>query len=94
MDIHAGMAKALWAEGEPHSIHETSDILVVMIRWQPNGKRELWKLDQKIVIDRYMTQNVAWTMNIRAKTGVAQGNARRSKEKNDRLTTHNVSCYQ
>jgi hypothetical protein len=87
------MVKALWGNGEPNSIHETADILVVMIGWQPNGKRELWKLDQKIAIDRYMTKNVAWAMNIRAKTGVAQGNARRWKEKKDRLTTHNVSCY-
>jgi len=62
-----------------------------MIGWQPNGKRELWKLDQKVVIDRYMTKNVPWAMNIRAKTGVAQGNARRWKEKKDRLTTHDVS---
>lgn len=87
------MANALWADGPPNSIHETSDILVVMIGWSQNGKRELWKLDQKIVIDRYMTKNVAWAMNIRAKTSVAKGNARRWKEKIDRLTTRDVSSH-
>jgi len=85
------MASALWSDNASNSIKETSDILLVQIGWYPNGKRELWKLDQKIVIDRYMTENMAWSMNIRAKTGVAQGNARRQKEKIDRLTTHNVS---
>jgi hypothetical protein len=65
---------------------------MVMIGWAPNGKRELWRLDQKITIDRYMTKNVARAVNLRARTGVAQGNARRWKEKIDGLTSHDVRC--
>jgi hypothetical protein len=84
------MVNTLWSNGSSHSIHETSDILFVMLRWG-HGKRELWKIEQKIVIDRYMTKNVAWALNLRAETAVAQGKARRLKEKLDGMTIYNVS---
>lgn len=76
--------------GSSCSIHETSDIMFVMLQWGM-GKREPWKLEQKIVIDRYMTKNVPWALNLRAETGVSQGKARRLGEKLNRLTIYNVS---
>jgi hypothetical protein len=91
-DVYAGLANALWETGdEPASIEETSDVLVTFIGWNPDAKRQLFKLDQKLVLDRFMTKNQGWAMNMRAQGSMAAGNVRRTQEAIDKLTKHDVS---
>lgn len=40
--------------------------------------------------DRYLTKNAAWAVHVRAMQSVAEGKARRLKEKVEALTRHDV----
>lgn len=64
---------------------------MVFIAWDSNVNREIWKLDERVVLDRFMKDEELWATQIRAEQGVASGNARRLKEQIERLTYHNVS---
>jgi hypothetical protein len=62
----------------------------MFIGWQPSAKRELLKLDQKLVLDRFMSKHQAWATQSRAVESMAAGDARRAQEAIDKLTKYNV----
>lgn len=93
-DVYGCLASALWGNSPnaPSSIQEASDILVMFIAWEPNARRELLKLDQKLVLDRFMTKHQSWAMQSRALESMAAGEARRAQEAIDKLTRNKVCC--
>jgi hypothetical protein len=91
-DVYGCLASPLWTNSPnaPSSIQEASDILVMFIAWEPNARRELLKLDQTLVLDRFMTKHQAWAMQARAVESMAAGEGRRAQDAIDKLTRHKV----
>ncbi|WWC68303.1 uncharacterized protein I206_102227 [Kwoniella pini CBS 10737] len=94
-DIYSHLAQVLWAtDSSSQSLVDLGDILTVMLEWSAGAKREIWKLEQRVVLDRFMKTNASYAAQKRAHQSVMAGNARRTQEKIDRLTTHENNDYQ
>ncbi|ORX35476.1 hypothetical protein BD324DRAFT_632995 [Kockovaella imperatae] len=94
LDIYSALASILWKPDQSsQTILELSDILTVKLDWGYGAPRELWHLQDKIILDRFLKENSARTAQIRAQQGVVQGQIRRLKEKIDRLTVYNDQNY-
>ncbi|WVR05535.1 hypothetical protein IAU60_002553 [Kwoniella sp. DSM 27419] len=94
-DVHSQLASILWDADSPgQGLVEVGDILTVFIDWQRMAPREVWKLEERVTLDRYMKDNAAWAAQRRAHQSVMAGNARRVQEKIDRLTMHEGNDYQ
>ncbi|WWC88215.1 uncharacterized protein L201_003120 [Kwoniella dendrophila CBS 6074] len=94
-DIYSHLSQILWSsDSTSQSLIELGDILTVMLDWSPGAKREIWKLDERVVLDRFMKHNATYAAQKRAHQSVMAGNARRTQDKIDRLTTHESNNYQ
>ncbi|WWC60665.1 uncharacterized protein I303_103240 [Kwoniella dejecticola CBS 10117] len=94
-DIYSHLAQLLWnTDSSSQSLVELGDVLTVMLEWSAGAKREIWKLDERVVLDRFMKSNATYAAQKRAHQSVMAGNARRTQEKIDRLTTHEGNDYQ
>ncbi|KAK1927718.1 hypothetical protein DB88DRAFT_479018 [Papiliotrema laurentii] len=87
-DLYGSLAGILWPRDPNASIEEFSDILTVRLMWDYNSLREPWKIEEKVVLDRFLRTNAQRSANIRAQQSLAAGNIRRLKEKIDKLTMH------
>ncbi|WRT66035.1 uncharacterized protein IL334_002986 [Kwoniella shivajii] len=94
-DIYSHLANVLWqSDSASQSLVDLGDILTVILDWTPAATREVWKLDERVVLDRFMKSNAAYAAQKRALQSVMAGNARRTQEKIDHLTTHEGNDYQ
>ncbi|WWD18247.1 hypothetical protein CI109_102697 [Kwoniella shandongensis] len=94
-DVYSHLAEILWVADAPdQSIKELSDILTVMIGWNAGAAREIWKLEETVILDRFMKSNAAYSAQKRAMQSVSAGNVRRTQERIDHLTVHNGNNYQ
>ncbi|WVQ85746.1 hypothetical protein IAT38_007913 [Cryptococcus sp. DSM 104549] len=94
LDAYSLLSHVLWgSESSSQSIDDPSDILVVMVKWDPGAVKELWKLDETVVLDRFLSKNAAYAANMRGLQAVSAGNMRRTQEKIDQLTQHNGNNY-
>ena len=109
LSLYPALASVLWQREMPgRTIELLSDILTVRLDWGYNAARELWKLEERVVlgarwtaagdcaklisVDRFLKENLNRTMNIRAQQAVAQGQVKRIKDKIDELRMRDVSC--
>ncbi|KAK8865579.1 hypothetical protein IAR55_000723 [Kwoniella newhampshirensis] len=94
-DVYSHLAEILWGADAPNqSINELSDVLTVMLGWTPGSAREIWQLEETVVLDRFMTSNAAYAAQKRAMQSVSAGNVRRTQEKIDQLSLHNGHNFQ
>nr|XP_019050735.1 hypothetical protein I302_01176 [Kwoniella bestiolae CBS 10118]OCF29665.1 hypothetical protein I302_01176 [Kwoniella bestiolae CBS 10118] len=96
-DIYSHLSQILWnadSDSQQQSLIELGDILTVMLDWAHGAKREVWKLEERVVLDRFMKSNATYSAQKRAHQSVMAGNARRTQEKIDRLTMHEGNDYQ
>ncbi|KAK6907823.1 hypothetical protein I203_101824 [Kwoniella mangroviensis CBS 8507] len=96
-DIYSHLSQILWntdSDSQQQSLIELGDILTVMLEWGSGAKREVWKLEERVVLDRFMKSNATYSAQKRAHQSVMAGNARRTQEKIDRLTMHEGNDYQ
>ena len=87
-------------------VDQFSDILTVRLDWAYGSPRELWKLQDRIVLgtsprhslvlqssDRFLRENAARTAQVRAQQGVALGSMKRLKDKIEELSMHKGNNY-
>ena len=50
-DLNSSLASILWTPEAPgQSIEVLSDVLTVKLGWRPGAVRELWKLEERVVL--------------------------------------------
>jgi len=50
-DLNSSLASILWTTESPgQSIERLSDVLNVRLGWRQGGTRELWKLEERVVL--------------------------------------------
>lgn len=105
LNMYSMLATILWQQQPNASIEYLSDILTVRLIWNHGATRELWKIDERVVlggctglscsftltVDRYLRQNAHRSIKIRAQQHAASSNARRTKDKINDLTQHKAS---
>ncbi|KIS01744.1 hypothetical protein L804_01623 [Cryptococcus deuterogattii 2001/935-1] len=93
-DVNTQLADVFWGpEAQTTSIKKLGDVLTVYLDWKPSSAREVWKLDEEIMLDRFLQSNAAWAANKRGLQAVSAGSARRIKEKIESLTQHDGNDY-
>ncbi|OWZ79421.1 hypothetical protein C365_01682 [Cryptococcus neoformans Bt85] len=93
-DVYTQLADVFWGpEAQTTSIKKLGDVLTVYLDWKPSSAREIWQLDEEIMLDRFLQSNAAWAANKRGLQAVSAGNARRIKEKIESLTLHDGNNY-
>ncbi|KAL0252987.1 hypothetical protein I308_102381 [Cryptococcus tetragattii IND107] len=93
-DVYTQLADVFWGpEAQTPSIKKLGDVLTVYLDWKPSSAREVWKLDEEIMLDRFLQSNAAWAANKRGLQAVSAGSARRIKEKIESLTQYDGNDY-
>ncbi|TYJ52661.1 hypothetical protein B9479_006710 [Cryptococcus floricola] len=95
-DIYTQLGNLFWPPSSssseymgPLSIIEPADILFVGLGYAAEAKMgELWNLDEKVVLDRFLERNKLWAANRRGLQGVAEGNLRRGEKNMEKLLKH------
>ncbi|CAD6585338.1 MAG: hypothetical protein TREMPRED_004111 [Tremellales sp. Tagirdzhanova-0007] len=87
MNLQSALADVLWSPESPgQSIEVLSDVLTVKLGWAVGATRELWKLEESVVLGRSPSRASWVDSQIRGQQAVAAGNVRRLKDKIDGLT--------
>ncbi|WVF71016.1 hypothetical protein IAT40_005812 [Kwoniella sp. CBS 6097] len=93
-DIYSHLADLIWdSDMSGQGIIELGDILTVFIDWAYGAPRNVWRLDERVVLDRYLKSNAAYAAQKRAHQSVMAGDARRMREKIDNMTMHEGQNY-
>ncbi|WVQ96945.1 hypothetical protein IAU59_004054 [Kwoniella sp. CBS 9459] len=93
-DIYSHLADLIWnSDMSGQGIVELGDILTVFIDWAYGAPRDVWRLDERVVLDRYLKSNAAYAAQKRAHQSVMAGDARRMREKITNMTMHEGQNY-
>ncbi|OCF31828.1 hypothetical protein I316_06426 [Kwoniella heveanensis BCC8398] len=93
-DIYSHLADLIWnSDMSGQGIIELGEILTVFIDWAYGAPRDVWRLDERVVLDRYLKANAAYAAQKRAHQSVMAGDARRMREKINNMTMHEGQNY-
>ncbi|GMK58220.1 hypothetical protein CspeluHIS016_0502520 [Cutaneotrichosporon spelunceum] len=87
-DIHSNLAQIIWGSNVSNeSILSMADVVFVALRRVPGVRAEKWVFDEEVVLDRYMSNNIAWATQMRAQEYLMNMDLRRLQDQIDTLST-------
>ncbi|BEI90203.1 uncharacterized protein CcaverHIS019_0302730 [Cutaneotrichosporon cavernicola] len=87
-DIHGNLSQIIWGNNDSNeSILSMADVVFVALQRVAGVRAEKWTFDEEVILDRYMSSNIAWATQMRAQEHLMKTDLQRLQDQIDTLST-------